>query len=97
MAVCLQPLSETTRTVQIAAGSEQRVDFRVKVVHEGQAVIRMKALTDQESDAAQMSFPAYVHGMLKIEAFAGAIRPDDQKAQVIVPRSLRAQTGPVTP
>ena len=55
-----------------------------KVAHEGQAVIRMKALTDQESDAAQMSFPAYVHGMLKMEAFAGAIRPDQEKAQVVL-------------
>ena len=30
-----------------------------------------------------MSFPAYVHGMLKMEAFAGAIRPDQEKAQVV--------------
>ena len=71
------------QTVEIAAGSEHRVDWRVKVAHEGQAVIRMKALTDEESDAAQMSFPAYVHGMLKTEAFAGTIRPDQEKAQVV--------------
>ncbi len=44
----------------------------------------MKALTDEESDAAQMTFPAYVHGMLKTEAFAGAIRPDQEKAQVVI-------------
>jgi alpha-2-macroglobulin len=80
----LQPMSESSRTVQIDAGSEHRVDFRVKVVHEGEAVIRMKALADEESDAAQMSFPAYVHGMLKVEAFAGAIRPEEQKAQITV-------------
>ena len=80
----LEPLGETPRTVEIAAGSEHRVDWRVKVAHEGQAVIRMKALTDEESDAAQMTFPAYVHGMLKMEAFAGAIRPDQEKAQVVV-------------
>jgi uncharacterized protein YfaS (alpha-2-macroglobulin family) len=82
----LQPLSETaiSQTVAIAAGSERRVDWRVKVAHEGQAVIRMKALTDEESDAAQMSFPAYVHGMLKMEAFAGSIRPDQEKAQVVI-------------
>ena len=82
----LQPLSETaiSRTVAIAAGSEHRVNWRVKVAHEGQAVIRMKALTDEESDAAQMTFPAYVHGMLKMEAFAGAIRPDQEKAQVVL-------------
>ena len=80
----LEPLGETAQTVEIAAGSEHRVDWRVKVAHEGQAVIRMKALTDEESDAAQMSFPAYVHGMLKMEAFAGAIRPDQEKAQVVL-------------
>ena len=80
----LEPLGESSQTVLIAAGSEHRVDWRVKVAHEGQAVIRMKALTDEESDAAQMSFPAYVHGMLKMEAFAGAIRPDQEKAQVVL-------------
>ena len=47
------------------------------------AVIRMKALTDQDSDAVQMSFPAYVHGMLKTEAFAGVIRPDEENAKVV--------------
>ncbi len=80
----LRPMNETSRTVEIAAGSEQRVDWRVQVAHEGQAVIRMKALTNEESDAAQMTFPAYVHGMLKMESFAGAIRPDQDQAQVVV-------------
>lgn len=80
----LQPLDETARSVEIAAASEQRVDWRVKVAHEGQAVIRMKALTDEESDAAQMTFPSYVHGMLKTESFAGSIRPDKDQAQVVV-------------
>ena len=82
----LQPMSETamSQVVEIAAGSEHRVDWRVKVAHEGQAIIRMKALSDEESDAAQMTFPAYVHGMLKTEAFAGAIRPDHEKAQVVI-------------
>ena len=41
----------------------------------------MKALTDEESDAAQMTFPAYVHGMLKMEAFAGALRPDQDEGR----------------
>ncbi|APW59396.1 alpha-2-macroglobulin family protein [Paludisphaera borealis] len=80
----LEPMVETSKTVMIAAGSETRVDWRVKVAHEGQAVIRMKALSDVDSDAAQMSFPAYVHGMLKMEAFAGALRPDENEGQVFV-------------
>jgi uncharacterized protein YfaS (alpha-2-macroglobulin family) len=80
----LEPLGETSRSVDTAAGSEHRVDWRVKVAHDGQAVVRMKALSDEESDAAQMSFPAYVHGMLKTEAFAGAIRPDQKEAHVVI-------------
>ena len=31
-----------------------------------------------------MSFPAYVHGMLKMEAFAGALRPDEAEGKVVV-------------
>ncbi|MFI5455840.1 MAG: alpha-2-macroglobulin [Isosphaerales bacterium] len=80
----LQPLGDTAQTVLIAAGSEHRVDWRVKVAHAGQAVIRMKALTDEESDAAQMTFPAYVHGMLKTDVVAGAIRTDQEKAQFVI-------------
>ena len=78
----LEPLGGTARSVEIAADSEHRVDWRVKVAHDGEAIIRMNALTDEESDAAQMTFPAYVHGMLKMEAFAGAIRPDQEKGHV---------------
>ncbi|MGO8898039.1 MAG: alpha-2-macroglobulin family protein, partial [Isosphaeraceae bacterium] len=89
----LELLDSPSQTVEIAAGGEHRVDWRVKVAHEGQAVIRMKALTDEESDAAQMTFPAYVHGMLKMEAVAGAIRPDQDKAQVVlrVPEERRPE------
>lgn len=42
----------------------------------------MKALTDEESDAVEMKFPVYVHGMLKMESFAGVIRPDKSSASV---------------
>ncbi len=89
----LELLDSPSHTVDIAAGGEHRVDWRVKVAHEGQAVIRMKALTDEESDAAQMTFPAHVHGMLKIEAVAGSIRPDQEKAQFVlrVPEERRAE------
>ena len=33
------------------------VDWRVKVLDEGEAVVRMKALTDEESDAMEMKLP----------------------------------------
>lgn len=80
----LEPLGERTRKVTIEAGGEQRVDWRVKVTEEGEAVVRMKALSDEESDAMEMRFPVYVHGMLKMESFAGAIRPDKQSASISI-------------
>jgi hypothetical protein len=76
----LTPLGETSRTVEIMAGGEARVDWRVKAVEHGDAVVRMRALTDEESDAMQMHFPVRVHGMLKTESYAGAIRPDRESA-----------------
>jgi alpha-2-macroglobulin len=64
------------RQIKVPAGGEQRVDWRVKVMNEGEAIVRMKALSDEDSDAMEMSFPCLIHGMLKMESFTGVIRPD---------------------
>ena len=86
---CLAPAAKLdgdpdplVRTIEVEADGEQRVDWRVKVVREGQATVRMKALSDEESDATEQSFPAYVHGMLKVESFSGALRPKDEAGQL---------------
>ncbi len=70
------------QTVQIAPNDEARVDWRVEVLDEGEAVVLMKALTDEESDAMEMKFPSYVHGMLKMEARSGVIRPEDESGKM---------------
>ena len=82
-----------TRTVEIAPKGEARVDWRVKVVRPGEAVVRMKALTDEESDAMEMRFPVYVHGMLKTESFCGVIRPNQTTAafDIKVPAERRPE------
>ena len=64
-----------TYEIEIPAGEERQVDWRVKVVREGEATIRMKALTDEESDAVEQKFSVYVHGMLKMDSFSGACGP----------------------
>jgi uncharacterized protein YfaS (alpha-2-macroglobulin family) len=81
------------KTVEIAADGEERVDWRVKAVKEGEATIRMLALTDEESDAMQMKFPVLVHGMLKTESFSGVIRPDAEtgKFTFTVPEERRPE------
>jgi uncharacterized protein YfaS (alpha-2-macroglobulin family) len=78
----LEPLDDLSRSVQIAAGNEKRVDWRVKAVHEGTAIVRMKAVTDEDSDAMEMRFPVFVHGMLKMESFTGVIRPDKDSSRL---------------
>ena len=70
------------RIVKIPAGGEARVDWTVRAAGEGESVIRMKALSDEESDAMQLAYPVYVHGMLKTDSFSGVIRPDADTATV---------------
>ena len=84
--------SQLKKDVVVAPGGEERVDWRVKVNHEGKATIRMRASTDQETDAMQMSFPVYVHGMLKTESFSGVLRSDQHKKEftITVPAARRA-------
>ncbi|HEV3301484.1 MAG TPA: MG2 domain-containing protein [Planctomycetaceae bacterium] len=87
----LVPLDPAEKMIEVAAGGETRVDWRVKAAVEGEAVVRMKALTDEESDAVEMHFPVRVHGMLKTEAYSGSIRPDRDAAtfQIAVPERRR--------
>ncbi|MEQ9412005.1 MAG: MG2 domain-containing protein [Fuerstiella sp.] len=78
----LQIMGSAEQIVQIPAGGETRVDWNVHIVASGTAKVRMKALTDEESDAAELSVPCQVHGILKTESFTGVIRPDHDSATV---------------
>lgn len=82
-----------SQRVRLKPNGEERVDWRVRVLKEGTATVTMKALTDEESDAMQMSYPVYVHGMLKTESWSGAIRPKDSVSSVTinVPRERRPE------
>src|SRR5262249_20600904 len=69
--------------VTVAAGGEKRVDWRVKVVREGEAVVRMKAVTDADGDAMERRFPGLVHGMLKMESCPGVVRPNKALGKLV--------------
>ena len=86
---CLELLDGAAQTVQINPDNETRVDWRVAVVRQGEAVVRIKALTDEESDAMEMRFPVYVHGMDKMTPFCGVIRLEDDHSRF---RENRGQT-----
>jgi len=92
---CLEAISPAERTIHIAAKGEARVDWRVKVVREGEAVVRMKALSDAESDAMEMRFPVYVHGMDKRVSSCGLLRPQDSRTEITieVPKERRPESA----
>ncbi len=80
----LSSLDPTTVKIMVPAQGEKRVDWRVRVLEEGLASVRMKALTDEESDAMEMKLPCHVHGMLKTDSWAGTVRPDKDGATVSI-------------
>ena len=85
--------TDLEQLVTIASNGEKRVDWRVKVIGQGTATIRMSARTDEESDAMQMSFPALVHGMLKTDSTSGVIAPEETSSEftIAVPAERRAE------
>ncbi len=87
------PTEEHMLPLLVDANSETRVDFHVRARAEGTAVLTASALTDEESDAMQLPVPVYVHGMLKTESFAGALRPNPDNATATV-RSVLNITVP---
>ncbi|MFM8584782.1 MAG: alpha-2-macroglobulin family protein, partial [Planctomycetaceae bacterium] len=78
----LDQVADPVRQVSIPAGGEQRVDWRVAVLREGQATVRMLAQSDVEADGMEQTFPVLVHGAPQLQAASGVVRPQAQSAQV---------------
>ncbi len=83
----------TTRKIQLEPNGEQRVDWKVEVAQEGEAIIRMKALAAGESDAVEMSYPVLVHGALVMEAWSQIVKPDAASTtlSITVPQDRRPE------
>ena len=62
--------------VTIPSKGEKRIDWTVKAAAEGETVVRMKAVADDDSDAMEMTFPVFVHGIEKTESWSRALAPD---------------------
>ncbi|ODA28706.1 MG2 domain-containing protein [Planctopirus hydrillae] len=91
----LKLLTPAVADVVIDGQAEVRVDWRVKVVREGTATIRMMARSTRESDATQMKFPVYVHGAPRQEPFAGTLKPgvDSLAVEFKLPAERRPETA----
>lgn len=71
-----------THKVTIPSMGETRIDWSTKAIAEGETTVVMKAIAADDSDAMEMKFPVYVHGMLKTDSFSRAIAPEDQSTSI---------------
>ena len=87
----LEAIDGAPQTVEIAAKSEARVDWRVKALREGEATFRMRADSGDDGDAVERKLPVLVHGMSRQDAWSRAVEPgaDSAKIQIEVPEQRR--------
>ena len=81
----LEAIDGAAKTVEIAAKSEARVDWRVRALREGEAKFRMRADSrddDDDGDAVERTLPVKVHGMLRQDAWSRAVEPDQDAAKI---------------
>lgn len=90
--------SPETIDIKVAANGEVRLDWKVKATREGSARITVSAIGLQDSDAMQLDFPVYVHGMDKLQSWAGVVKGDTETATftIDVPADRKVSTADLT-
>ena len=78
----LEATGAMERRSVIPSQGETRIDWIAKAVSEGEVTIRMKAIAADDSDAMELKFPVYVHGMVKTESYSRSIAPEGEKAVI---------------
>jgi len=69
-------LSKTEKIIYVKGNSEKRIDWKVKVLKEGNVKITVKAMTSLETDAMQLNFPVYIHGIEKTVSKNGVLKTE---------------------
>ena len=91
---CLKFMDKVTRKVKVANGGEVRIDWRVKALAAGEAILRVKAIAKGESDAMEQKFPVLVHGMDKMLSYSRLL--PDGKDSVDILLDIPKKIGPDT-
>ena len=76
----LEILDGTTRDVNVPSKADIKVDWRVKASNVIESTVLAKALTDQESDAMELTLPVIPYGVKMELPFSGSI---DQAAREV--------------
>jgi uncharacterized protein YfaS (alpha-2-macroglobulin family) len=90
------------RTVAVASGGEQKLDWKLSATTVGTAVVTGTAMADADSDAVELSFPVLPFGLKRESGVAGSmLGPGDQTVEIQVPttsnplaRSIRVHIAP---
>jgi uncharacterized protein YfaS (alpha-2-macroglobulin family) len=94
----LQAIDGNPQTIEIAAKSEARLDWRVRAVREGQATVRMRADSGQDGDAVENSLAILIHGMPRQEMWSRMLEPgvNVAKMEIDVPADRRTDASKLT-
>ncbi len=86
------------QTVEIAAKSESRVDWRVKALKQGEAKFLMRADAGDDGDAVERTLPVLVHGMSRQDAWSRTVEPGADSAKIVmeVPEQRRSDQSKLT-
>jgi uncharacterized protein YfaS (alpha-2-macroglobulin family) len=76
----LDVLDGATRDIRVPTKGTGTVDFRVKVPAAREAVLLVKALTDEESDAMELTLPVVPYGVKLSESRAGSLHAGSTQA-----------------
>ena len=74
----LQVIDGSTRDIAVAHGAEAKADWRVRVLDAAQARVMGEALTDQESDAMEMTLPIEPFGVKLADSRTGYLPGDGE-------------------
>lgn len=66
--------------IEVKAGEEARVNWVVNATQDGKADVQMMAQTDEDADAAKMSFPILVHGVQRFASQSGVLKDGQNQA-----------------
>jgi hypothetical protein len=87
----LQIIQGGQQDITIASRAEVKVDWRVHVLNVQQARVLGKALTNEESDAMELTLPVEPFGVLLADKRSGAISgKGEQKTEVAFPTDAQA-------
>lgn len=89
---------DSSQWVEVPAGGERRVDWRVRAARAGEARLRVTAEGDVEGDGVERTLPVYVHGAERLLTRAGTLaRPAGARggpARVKLSLELPAERAP---